>query len=79
MLLIICLYVAAADQLYLRAGLVPGNGSPELPYWSLAAALAVLAAGPTELLILGPNPLLIVHPGEQPVFGDSLQSDLLVR
>jgi len=78
MLLLICLYAAAADQLYLGAGLVPGNGSPGLPYWSLAAALAAPTIGPTELLILGPSPLLVVQPGEQ-VFGDLLQSDLIVR
>ena len=79
MLLIICLWTVAAQLLYLRPGPAPGNGSSEQPFWSLAAALATPGAGPMELLILGPSPLLVVQPSDQAKFGDLLQSNLVVR
>lgn len=79
MWLFICLCVAAGERLYARHGSIRGNGSLELPFWSLAAALETTQPGPTELLVLGPDPLLVVQLSDQLAFGDSLLGDLLVR
>jgi hypothetical protein len=76
---LIFMSVAAAERLYVGPGSVPGNGSPEQPFWSLAAALATTRTVETELLILGPGPTLIMQPSDQPAFGDTLHADLLVR
>lgn len=75
----IFLIVEAAEKLYVGRGLGPGNGSQEQPFWSLAAALVTPRTVGTELLILGPGPVMITQPSDQPAFGDSLQADLLVR
>ena len=76
---LIFLIVEAAEMSYIGPGSVPGNGSLEQPFWSLAAALASPRTVETELLILGPGPLMIMQPSDQPAFGDSLHADLLVR